>query len=140
MTKTVLAIFLALGSPPSIDEFCLVATTYGEARSESSIGQAMVAKTILNRAARQSWPTRVCDVVVDEFQYEGYGKAWPRNARELVDWQGVKQVVQAVTSGNFQPGECGIATHFHTADSNPSWKNKLRRLCRIDNHIFYVEE
>lgn len=129
------------GSVPSPERWCAAATVYGEARGESELGQAMVAKVILNRVADDRWPNTICGVAAQHAQFAGYDRAQLRNLDNTA-WRNAERITDAVLEGQFSPGRCGTATHFHntTADS-PSWARapRMQRLCRVDNHIFYRE-
>lgn len=138
VAKALLAFALHLPAHlPDPSLFCLTSTVYGEARGESEIGQALVAQTILNRAADQRWPESVCGVVAQRSQYSGYGAATPRTAAEFQQWALAEAISQAVIDGNFRAGSCSQADHFHATNVSPSWARSMTRLCRVDNHIFY---
>lgn len=140
MISKLFAIFLSLSPTKSPDTFCITAAVYGEARGESEIGQALVAKTILNRIADTRWSRTACEVVMERKQFAGYGAAWPKTPKDMQTWQQVEAIVKAVMNDQFHPGSCGTATHFHEARITPAWSRTMRRLCRVDNHIFYLEK
>lgn len=142
MIAAIFSVLLAAAPPAqsAADTFCLTATIYGEARGESEIGQALVAKTALNRVADPRWPDSVCGVVMDHRQFAGYGAAWPTKPQDVLAWERAEEIATAVLSGDFRPGSCGAATHFHEASIRPGWSTRIKRLCRVDNHVFYIEE
>jgi spore germination cell wall hydrolase CwlJ-like protein len=138
MLGAFLALLLAI-APSTASTHCITSTVYGEARGESEIGQALVAQTILNRVADPRYPSTACAVVAQPKQFAGYQAAFPKTAAQRDAWELAKQITDAVQAGNFRVGSCGRATHFHEASVTPAWAPRLRRLCRVDNHIFYQE-
>lgn len=131
---------ILFGDYTPLDRSCATAAVYGEARGESELGQAMVAKVILNRVADKRWPGSVCAVVAQHRQFAGYHAVTP-GAQSTVAWRNAENIVDAVLAGQFSPGSCGRATHFHASWAYPAWatSRRMKRLCRIDSHIFYLE-
>lgn len=121
------------------DHACITLAVYGEARGESEIGQALVAQTILNRVSDPRWPDAACEVVAAYEQFDGFKVPRKIDARAF---RLASQVTAAVSEGRFQTGSCSRATHFHAAHSTPGWARspRMKRLCRVDNHVFYFEE
>lgn len=109
---------------------CTESTVLGEARGESLVGQAMVRRVIHNRAAGSR--THPCRVVSRPDQFDGF------SLRHLVHFSGQwwQQQLWVLKRG------CGLATHFHTANSRPRWSRHkdMKFLCRIGNHKFYLEK
>lgn len=135
-------LFLASGTAAALtpsEHRCVTSTVYGEARGESEIGQALVAQTVLNRMRDPRWPDTVCGVTAQRMQFEGYNSAAPRNAIDREAWRLAEAIVDAVARDHFRVGSCSRATHFHSTAVNPRWNRQMRRLCRVDNHIFYED-
>lgn len=126
---------------PERDLTCIASTVYGEARGESEIGQALVAQSVLNRVRDPRWPDDACAVVGQRRQYTGFSQARVARPPGTPAWDLAVAVTNTVALGAFRVGSCSQATHFHTAQSSPTWIRSPRmvRLCQVDNHIFYKE-
>ena len=135
--------------PAGVDEDeleCLAEAVYFEARGEGSHGQRAVAEVILNRRADPGFPNDVCGVV-----HQGYNPANPalhqcqfsyycdgapeafgdrdRLARiRAMAWNMLRGEKSNLTMG---------ATHYHADYVSPDWTRNLRRVARVDQHIFY---
>jgi spore germination cell wall hydrolase CwlJ-like protein len=140
--KLVLLFPTAAAAPalPDAQLFCLTSTVYGESRGESELGQALVAQTVMNRAADPRWPSTPCGVVAQASQFAGFKAAVPRNAQDRESWELAKALSRVVAAGQFRVGSCSRTTHFHEASIRPTWAKSMRRLCRVDSHIFYEDK
>lgn len=109
---------------------CIETTVLGESRGEPEIGQAMVRRVILNRAEDSG--EHPCSVVSKPRQFAGFSLS---NIQHF-DRSWWDRQVMVRRKG------CGEATHFHATWDKPRWSKspKMRELCRIKGHIFYVEE
>lgn len=120
------------------DEECLARIIYYEARNQSTKGKMAVADVTLNRTMSPDFPDSVCGVVTQDKQYSGFRihsiihttsqaqKAWDESKR-----------IAAIAIDNRNTVLDSSVLYFHTTHVNPSWKKKMRRVARIDDHVFY---
>lgn len=118
---------------------CIALAVFTEARGEPELGQAAVARTVLNRA-RAARVTE-CDVVTAVAQYQGIEKLhadpW------LIDesaWHRAVAISTAVATDSYDVGRCASATSFIAASHGElpaSWRD-LREVCRVGDHRFYA--
>ena len=123
---------------------CLAEAVYFEARSEPRAGQVAVAHVVLNRAASDGHPDRVCEVI-REGENRGRGRckfSWrcdgladiPRDKAALAKAQ---EVAEEVMLGR-EPDPTKGALFYHTVSVKPAWAPKLQRVARIGTHVFYL--
>jgi spore germination cell wall hydrolase CwlJ-like protein len=113
---------------------CIAIAVYFEARSESLLGQALVAETILNRVEDVRWPNTACKVVKQHRQFSFYsdGKSdKPRN-KELY-----KQAVAIAEEALEGKGTNTGSLFFHASYVKPYWRHRFERIARVGRHIFY---
>lgn len=114
---------------------CLAGAIYFEARGESLEGQLAVAKVIINRSKSGRFPASYCGVVYQPSQFSFVrGHAMPKVRSESVDWREAVAIAHIAEKGSWD-SEVPGALFFHAAHVSPSWR--LKRLARVDNHIFY---
>lgn len=117
---------------------CIALAVFTEARGEPELGQAAVARTVLNRA-RAARVTE-CDVVTAVAQYQGIEKlhADPWLIDEAA-WHRAVAISTAVATDSYDVGRCATATNFIAASHGElpaSWR-ELREVCRVGDHRFY---
>lgn len=119
---------------------CMSEGIYYEAATQSLIGKIAVGQVVLNRMYKPNYPKTVCGVINQRlgetcmFSWKCQdppairdGKAWTQSRQVAYDLlsRDRKDMVD-ITEG---------ATHFHGTGVNPGWK--LRRVAKIDDHLFY---
>jgi len=112
---------------------CIAQNVYYEARGEPIEGQLAVAKVTLNRTEDSRWPSSVCGVVYQPYQF-----SWVKNKRHRPKgdaWE-VAQLI-AITA-YILPDPTDGATHFHANHIQPAWARKKKVLVKIGDHIFYA--
>lgn len=125
---------------------CLAEAVYFEARSEPRAGRIAVAHVVLNRAASDGHPDRVCEVI-REGENRGRGRcqfSWrcdgladiPRDRRA---WADAQELATEVLLGH-HPDPTQGALFYHTVAVNPAWAPKLQRVARIGTHVFYLND
>lgn len=125
---------------------CLAEAVYFEARSEPRTGQVAVAHVVLNRAASEGHPNRVCEVI-REGENRGRGRcqfSWrcdgladiPRDKRA---WAEAQALAVEVMLGH-EPDPTRGALFYHTVKVKPAWAPKLERVAQIGTHVFYLGE
>lgn len=112
---------------------CLIHNVYHEARGESRKGKLAVALVTLNRVDNKNYPNSICGVVFQKYQFS-WTINWKGSKIEPKQWQASKEAafeayMNRKALGNF------TATHYHNLTVRPKWG--LKRITRIDNHIFY---
>lgn len=125
---------------------------YGEARGEGLDGMLAVGSVVLNRTKSPSWWGHdVKSVILKPYQFSCFNKADSnRNTLEgiAVDFNDALRrlnilrhaywVAKGLMEG-YLTSNVGPATHYHTTNINPEWRNKLQFIRQIGNHRFYVE-
>lgn len=125
---------------------CLAEAVYFEARSEPVAGRIAVAHVVLNRAASDGHPNRVCEVI-REGENRGRGRcqfSWrcdgladiPRDKRA---WAEAQELATEVMLGH-HPDPTRGALFYHTVAVNPAWAPKLQRVAQIGAHVFYLAD
>jgi spore germination cell wall hydrolase CwlJ-like protein len=116
---------------------CLAQNLYFEASTQPIDGLMAVAATVFNRQHSTQYPTSVCGVVYQPWQYTWTQQRsrWqsipPRKYMELARrWLAVPEWVRA----QFPP-----ITHYHRTDVTPAWAAQLSPVMHIGPHMFYVQ-
>ena len=128
---------------------CLALTVYFEARNQPLDGQIAVAQVVMNRALHPKYPNTICDVVrqasqlkpsgqpklhMCQFSFYCDGKRDIPTDKDAYRWS--HYVALGVLYGTF-PNPVRDATHYHTIDVDPEWRNSKEVIGRIGAHIFY---
>ena len=146
MTGLSIALASALYLPPTIpgrngfEHHCLAEAIYFEARGQSILDQASVAKTVLNRVKDSRWPNTICGVTY-QFKQMSYTLNKRRKIRELKPWRASVLLAYYILRGDIFTGMVWNATHFvekNTFDSfsNDHWSKRKTVLGRLDGHVF----
>ncbi len=114
---------------------CLAGAIYFEAKSESLEGQLAVGRVVINRAKSGRFPTTYCGVVYQPSQFSFVrGAAMPSINMQSRLWRNAVAIAQIADADIWQ-SEAEGALFFHAARVSPGWK--LRRIAKVENHIFY---
>ena len=114
---------------------CLAGAIYFEAKSESLTGQLAVGRVIVARSKSGRFPNSYCGVVFQPSQFSFVrGRAMPGIAKASKQWKNAVAIAQIAHSGAWSSPVEG-ALYFHASYVSPGWK--LRRVGRIENHVFY---
>lgn len=114
---------------------CLAGATYFEAKSESLAGQLAVARVVVARSRSGRFPNSYCGVVFQPSQFSFVrGRSMPAIAKGSKQWKNAVAIAQIAHANSWASSVEG-ALFFHAAYVSPGWK--LRRVGRIDNHVFY---
>ncbi len=122
---------------------CLARGIYFEARGEPERGKVAVGQVILNRVKNPAFPSRICDVVYQNFgqrnacQFSFACDGIEDRIRSTKHYKIAQQIARKVTDGTVFLYEVGDSTHFHTTAVRPKWAGQLTRTKRIGQHIFY---
>lgn len=108
---------------------CLADNVYYEARGEPYKGKVLVAKTTLNRVKHPHFPSDICGVVYQPYQF-----SWTLSKQKDPDpeqWNiAVKAAYDALESNS-------KALYFHAASVRPEWAETKKFLYQVGNHLFY---
>ncbi|MEO1093072.1 MAG: cell wall hydrolase [Pseudomonadota bacterium] len=120
---------------------CLAQNMWFEARGSSEQDQLAVAHVVLNRVADRRYPDAVCDVIWQpkQFSWTHDGRSDAVRFANPADrrvWKELVSLSVDVVSGS-TADPTGGATHYHTRYVNPAWSKRLRKLVRIEDHIYY---
>ena len=114
---------------------CLAGAIYFEARGESLEGQLAVGRVIIQRAQSGRFPPSYCGVVFQRAQFSFVrGQNMPAIRENSQAWRNAVAVAQIAEEGSWDSPTEG-ALFFHASHVSPNWR--LKRLARVDNHIFY---
>ncbi len=114
---------------------CLAGAIYFEAKSESLVGQLAVGRVVVARSKSGRFPESYCGVVYQPSQFSFVrGGTMPAIPKASRDWKEAVAIAQIAHAGTWQSPAEG-ALFFHAAYVSPGWR--LKRLARIDNHVFY---
>jgi spore germination cell wall hydrolase CwlJ-like protein len=116
---------------------CLAHNIYHEARGESIKGQIAVAAVTINRLLAQGYPSSICKVVYQPYQFSWVKllkNHYPKNKSQY-------QVAHAIAT-NYLQGRLKDPTKgslfYHANYVLPKWSKKLTHTVTIGNHLFYV--
>jgi hypothetical protein len=120
------------------EEECLAGAVYFEARGESLPGQLAVAEVVMNRAASGRYPTTLCEVVVQPWQFSFVNATGriPEANRGSQAWRDAVAIARIATeklAGNLDEN----VLWYHADYVAPSWGKRLDRVNKIGAHIFY---
>lgn len=132
------------GKEVSEKEFwCMAVAIYFEARGESYRGQIAVGQVVMNRVAHRLYPDTICGVV---FQNQNMRNACqfsfacdgiPETITEPGPWKQAKEIATGIINGTLYLAEVANATHYHATYVYPDWAPRLKKVTKIDHHIFY---
>ncbi len=114
---------------------CLAGTIYFESKGESLDGQLAVAKVVLERVASSRFPNSICGVVYQrrQFSFVRNGRM-PKIHKSRKTWRNAVAIAKIATEDLWESRVEG-ALFFHATYVSPGWK--LKRVGRVDKHIFY---
>ena len=113
---------------------CIALTVFIEARGESTLGQALVASSVVNRA--RSLGIDECSVVSASGQYHSTLSADPWMI-DADSWSRSVEIARIVRSDEYDLASCRGVTHFHAHSVTPHWASKLNYACKVDGHTYY---
>lgn len=116
---------------------CLASAVYNEARGESVEGQLAVAQVVLNRAADPRWPSTICGVVYQRYQFSftfDNQPDFPNPQKPL--WKQAEAVAIVAATENWHD-LTGDAVYYHATYVSPRWRTAFTQTANIGRHIFY---
>lgn len=123
----------------SIDVFCLAKNIYHEAGVEPVLGKYAVAQVTLNRMRNPKYPSTVCDVVMDPYQFSWANDRsirWTRPSGRL--WEHSVRVAEAVIYRGYRVRGLESANYYHADYVWPRWRKPEAKIAKVGAHIFYA--
>lgn len=122
-----------------IDVFCLAKNIYHEAGVEPVLGKYAVAQVTLNRMRNPKYPSTVCDVVMDPYQFSWANDRsirWTRPRGRL--WQDSVRIAEAVIFRGYRVRGLESANYYHADYVSPRWRKPEAKIAKVGAHIFYA--
>jgi spore germination cell wall hydrolase CwlJ-like protein len=122
---------------------CMAQAVYFEARGEPYRGQIAVGQVVMNRLHHPIYPKDICQVVFQNQQMHNACQfsfacdGIPETVTEAKPWAQAEEIARGVITGAMYLPEVGKATHYHATYVYPAWAPRLKRVAKIDHHIFY---
>ena len=124
---------------PALDEelHCVAVAIYHEARGEPFPGQLAVAEVIMNRARSGRYPTTLCGVVKQPWQFSFVrGGRFPSVNEASPAWS-YAQALTRIAENRLADALPEDVLWYHADYVAPSWGRRLSRVEKIGAHIFY---
>ncbi len=124
---------------PELDEElnCVAVAIYHEARGESFPGQLAVAEVIMNRARSGRYPTTLCGVVKQPWQFSFVRAGrFPAVNEASPAWSYARSIAR-IAANQLADALPEDVLWYHADYVAPSWGRRLSRVEKIGAHIFY---
>jgi spore germination cell wall hydrolase CwlJ-like protein len=120
------------------EQDCLASAIYFEARGEPVEGQLAVAEVVLNRSQSGRYPSTVCGVVEQPWQFSFVNATGriPQADRSSASWRRAVAVAKIAEVGASRLLPRSVLW-YHAEYVSPSWGRRLARNTKIGLHIFY---
>jgi spore germination cell wall hydrolase CwlJ-like protein len=146
---------------------CMALNIYREANNQSVAGQIAVGRVVMNRVLDRRYPADTCSVIFEGPVRESWKTAkdpnlkpkdriyYPKRDRcqfswycdgkkdEVINkennsaWQTAEDIAYQILAFDRWRGILDGATHYHATYVSPKWMHELKRITKIDDHIFY---
>ena len=119
------------------EQDCLANAVYFEARGEPIEGQLAVAEVVLNRTQSGRYPSTICEVVTQPWQFSFVRNGIiPAADRGSEAWRRAVAIARIAEAGakRLLPRD---VLWYHADYVSPSWGRRLARNTKIGLHIFY---
>lgn len=124
---------------PALDEElnCVAVAIYHEARGEPFPGQLAVAEVIMNRARSGRYPSTLCGVVKQPWQFSFVrGGRFPAVNTASPAWS-YAQSIARIAANRLADALPEDVLWYHADYVAPTWGRRLSRVEKIGAHIFY---
>lgn len=120
------------------EQDCLASAVYFEARGESLEGQLAVAEVVLNRSKSGKYPTTLCGVVEQPWQFSFVNATGriPAANRSSESWRKAVAIARIAQDGVTDQLTSDVLW-YHADYVAPSWGRRLNRVTKVGLHIFY---
>lgn len=118
---------------------CMTMGIYQEARSESLIGQLLVAETIMNRVKSPNFPNNVCAVIKQHKQFSFYNDITNDNqlaVNEPNAWDLAGRLAKNALKGNTS---YGTGCFYNTTNISPKHTHKYEIYAVEGAHRFFTK-
>jgi len=112
---------------------CLAKNIYFEARSESLAGKIAVAMVVLNRVSNPKWPSTICEVIWQKYQFSWTNDGLSDNPKNMSAWEDAQYIAKL----SIELYKVKDSTHYHTVEVWPNWADGTKINTLINKHIFY---
>ena len=109
---------------------CLALNIYHESRGDPIEGQLAVGLVTFNRAKRKL--SKVCKVVYADSQF-----SWTKKTPPVTDTKLFRKIKEIAKLSIILHDFTGGATHYHSTNVTPHWRNGLSYVGQWGNHLFY---
>jgi spore germination cell wall hydrolase CwlJ-like protein len=122
-----------------LDVFCLAKNIFHEAGVEDELGKYAVAQVTLNRMKNPKYPTTVCDVVMDPWQFSWANDRSIRWTRPKgSSWNESLKIAENVLIRGYRVRGLERANYYHADYVKPKWKKPEAKIAQVGTHIFYA--
>lgn len=120
------------------EQDCLASAVYFEARGENLEGQLAVAEVVLNRTRSGRYPSSICGVVEQPWQFSFVNATGriPQANRASEAWSKAVAIARIAQDG-IRRQLSNETLWYHADYVAPSWGRRLDRETKIGLHIFY---
>lgn len=115
---------------------CLAHNIYHEARGESIKGQIAVAAVTINRLLTQGYPSSICKVVYQPYQFSWVKLLRNHTPKNKSQYQIAQIIATEYLQGRLKDPTFG-SLFYHANYVLPKWSKKLTHVVTIGNHKFY---
>jgi hypothetical protein len=122
-----------------IDVFCMAKNIFHEAGVEDRLGKYAVAQVTLNRMKSTRYPSDICHVVMDPFQFSWANDRsirWTRPRGPL--WEESRRIAEDVIKNGARVKGLEMALFYHADYVSPKWKKPEAKIAKVGTHIFYA--
>jgi hypothetical protein len=122
-----------------IDVFCMAKNIFHEAGVEDRLGKYAVAQVTLNRMKSTRYPSDICHVVMDPFQFSWANDRsirWTRPRGPL--WEESRRIAEDVIKNGARVKGLEMALFYHADYVSPKWKKPEAKIAKVGAHIFYA--
>jgi hypothetical protein len=119
------------------EQDCLANAVYFEARGEPIEGQLAVAEVVLNRAASGRYPTDLCQVVKQPWQFSFVQRGRFPPADKASDAWRKAVAIARIAQRQLADTLPANVLWYHATYVAPGWGKRLQRQTQIGLHIFY---
>ncbi len=124
---------------------------WAEARNQGLEGMQAVGSVILNRASRPGWWGKdIKSVILSPKQFSWLNTDDPQRVRAAaiaekfalaMDTNKELRACFWIARGiidKYLGSNVSVATHYHTTEVAPKWKDSMKQVAQIRDHIFYI--
>jgi spore germination cell wall hydrolase CwlJ-like protein len=116
---------------------CVATAVYFEARGEPFDGQLAVAEVVMNRASSGRYPTSLCAVVKQPWQFSFVRNGrFPRHDPQSASWS-YAQAIARIAQQRLADALPDDVLWYHADYVAPGWGRRLSKVEKIGAHIFY---